>query len=92
MTSRRPNFAVAGTDAAGESIRLEFGILTRSIARDSTTFEVDRFYKYRDRLVSRPYLLPVISLVFHCVLGFRCVSQSLLSDLFPSPSFRLPPV
>lgn len=57
VTSRRPNFAVAGTDAAGESIRLEFGILTRSIARDSTTFEVDRFYKYRDRLVSRPYLV-----------------------------------
>ena len=58
VTSRRPQAAVCAIDAAGESIRLEYGSLTRSILRDSSTFEVDRFYKYRDRLVARPYLVP----------------------------------
>ena len=53
--TRRRCFAFGGVDAAGESISLEFGTLTRSILRDSSTFEIDRFYKYRDRLVCRPY-------------------------------------
>ena len=56
--TRRRCFAVGAIDSAGESITLEFGILTRSILRDFSTFEVDRFYKYRDRLVARPYLVP----------------------------------
>ena len=56
--TRRRCFAFGGVDAAGESISLEFGTLTRSILRDSCTFEIDRFYKYRDRLVRRPYQAP----------------------------------
>ena len=56
--TRRRCFAFGGVDAAGESIMLEFGNLTRSIMRDSSSFEVDRFYKYRDRRVARPYLAP----------------------------------
>ena len=56
--TRRRCFAFGGVDAAGESISLEFGTLTRSILRDSSTFEIDRFYKYRDRLVRRPYQAP----------------------------------
>ena len=56
--TRRPHAAVGTQDAAGESILMEFGRLTNAIMRDSSTFEVDRFYKYRDRLVSRPYLVP----------------------------------
>ena len=58
VTSSRPHVAVKVTDAAGEPVRMEYGYLTRSILRDSSSFEVDRFYKYRDRLVARPYLVP----------------------------------
>ena len=58
VTSRRPQMAVSTTDLMGEAIRFEFGSLTRSLLRDSSTFEIDRFYKYRDRLVARPYLVP----------------------------------
>ena len=58
VISRCRQHSVNVVDAAGEPIELEYGYLTRSILRDSSTFEVARFCKYRDGLVSRPYLVP----------------------------------
>ena len=43
--TRRRHYAFGITDTADEYAMMEYGNLTRSIIRDSSTFEVDRFYK-----------------------------------------------